>query len=64
MPFWRLHYHLVWATLGREPMINDGAEHIIRTSVSSTARSLNMILHATGMVDDHIHVVASIPPIV
>jgi putative transposase len=45
-------------------MIDEGAEHIIRLSVSSTARSLNMILHATGMVADHIHVVVSIPPTV
>jgi hypothetical protein len=22
MAFWRLHYHLVWSTYGREPLIN------------------------------------------
>ena len=64
MPFWRLHYHLVWTTSGRQSLIDDSAERIIHTSIASTSRSLNLIPHAVGIVSDHIHVVASIPPTV
>ena len=62
MPYWRLHYHLVWATKNREPIIDKAAEQTIRQSISSTARSLRLTLHAVGMVEDHVHVAASIPP--
>jgi putative transposase len=62
VPFWKLHYHLVWATHGREPMIDEEAESIIRRSVWTTARSTKIHIHAIGMVADHIHVLASIPP--
>ena len=30
MPLWRLHYHLVWATYGRETLISEAAEQMIR----------------------------------
>jgi len=62
MPYWKLHYHLVWATKNREPVIDDTAEQIIRRSIASTSRSLKMTLHAVGMVADHVHVAVSIPP--
>jgi putative transposase len=64
VPFWRLHYHLIWTTTGREPLIGEEVERIIRASIASTTRSLKVIPHAVGMVSDHIHVVASIPPTV
>jgi REP element-mobilizing transposase RayT len=54
----------VWTTAGREPEIDEEVELINRASIASTARSLNLIPHAVGMVSDHIHVVASIPPTV
>ena len=62
MPYWRLHYHLVWATTNRNPDIDAQAAKLIQQSITSTARSLKVILHATGIVEDHVHVVASIPP--
>jgi putative transposase len=64
VPFWRLHYHLVWTTANREPLIDEPVEEVIRWPMSSTARAMNMVLHASGMVPDHVHVVASIPPTV
>jgi REP element-mobilizing transposase RayT len=43
-------------------MIDDDAERVLRASLSSSARALNAVLHAVGVVRDHVHVVASIPP--
>ena len=62
MPFWKLHYHLVWATHDRQGLIDETIEEILRKSFASTARSVNAVLHAFGAVEDHVHLVASIPP--
>jgi putative transposase len=44
------------------PLIDDDAERVLRASVASSARALNSLLHGVGVVRDHVHVVASIPP--
>ncbi|HEY7033568.1 MAG TPA: IS200/IS605 family transposase [Thermomicrobiales bacterium] len=62
MAYWRLFYHLVWATRSREPLIGEREETIIRRSFQTTLDSMRVIPHAIGMMPDHTHVVASIPP--
>jgi putative transposase len=62
MPYWRHHYHLVWATKHREAAIGPDAEEIIRQSFASTFTRLKLIPHAVGIVPDHVHVAVSIPP--
>ena len=62
MPLWRLHYHLVWATKGREPVIGEPEEQIIGRCVSDTGNRMGLIVHATGVMPDHIHIAVSIPP--
>jgi putative transposase len=62
MPLWRLHYHLVWATKRREPLIGDREEDAIRWSIKKTSDRMGLILHAVGVMQDHVHVAASIPP--
>lgn len=62
MPYWRLFYHVVWATKGREPIIGEREERIIRQSLAETFEELAIIPHAVGLVPDHLHVAVSIPP--
>jgi putative transposase len=62
VPYWRLYYHLVWATRGREPLIEPGLARVIERSIRATGHDLNVIVHAVGVMPDHVHVVASIPP--
>lgn len=62
MPFWKLYYHLVWATFERRRLIYPDRETVIRMTLYAKAKELGLVLHAVGNVDDHIHVVASIPP--
>jgi putative transposase len=64
MSYWRLHYHLIWATKQRLPLINPVEEAIIRESIQMTAARMKMMVHAIGSVEDHIHVATSIPPTV
>jgi len=62
MTYWRLHYHLVWATFERQPMITPEREKVIYGVIYRKAKELQLIMHAIGSVEDHIHVVVSIPP--
>ena len=62
MPCWRLHYHLVWATWERAPLITANVERVVHQIIFAKARELGLVLHAVGGVSDHVHVVVSIPP--
>ncbi len=62
MPKWRLFYHIVWATKGREPLIDEANEAVIRVSIQTTSWSEKVILHAIGTMPDHVHVASSVPP--
>ena len=62
MSLWRLYYHLVWATKERQPLINPETEAALYPYIISKADTLRCIVHAIGGVEDHIHLVVSIPP--
>jgi REP element-mobilizing transposase RayT len=62
MPFWRLYYHLVWATKNREPLIQPEMEALLYDTFRRKAAELGVqILALNGWVD-HVHLVVSIPP--
>jgi putative transposase len=60
--YWRFFLHLIWATKGREPLIGDREKQIIRWSMRTTLDELQVLLHAVGMMPDHVHLVVSVPP--
>ena len=60
--YWRLHYHLIWATFEREPSITSEREKVFYGVLSGKAKELDLKIHAAGNVEDHVHIVASIPP--
>ncbi|KST64422.1 IS200/IS605 family transposase [Mastigocoleus testarum] len=62
MAFWRTYYHLVWATKERQPLITLEKENKLYNYIIHKADNLNCIIHAVGGIEDHIHLVASIPP--
>ena len=62
MPFWQLHYHLIWSTYRRLPLITPALEGPIYGTLLNKAQELAVIVHAIGHSDDHIHLVVSIPP--
>jgi putative transposase len=63
MALWRLYYHLVWATKNREPLIDKQREDELYSYLIGKADSLKCIIHAANGTEDHIHVIASIPPV-
>ena len=62
MALWRLYYHLVWATKERQPLITSEREEKLYSYIISKADELGTIIHAIDGIENHIHLVASIPP--
>ena len=62
MTYWRLHYHLIWSTQDRQPDITHDREKMFYGVLYGKANELNLKIHAAGNVDDHVHIVVSIPP--
>ena len=62
MPYWRLFYHLVWATQGREALIDDELVPVIERSLRTSCLEQRGIPFAAGVMPDHVHVAAAIPP--
>jgi putative transposase len=64
VPYARLLYHVVWATKHRTPTIHESMEDVIREAISETSRGLDVAIFAVGVMPDHVHVFAQIPPTV
>jgi putative transposase len=62
MAFWRLYYHLIWATSKREPMLTEEIEERLFPYLVHKASHLNMSVIAINGWLDHVHLVVAIPP--
>ncbi|NJR76788.1 MAG: IS200/IS605 family transposase, partial [Scytonema sp. CRU_2_7] len=62
MALWRLYYHLIWATKERQPLITPNRETKLYNYIIGKGDSLGCIIYAIGGIENHIHLVASIPP--
>ncbi len=62
MPYWQHYCHLVWGTKHRQLLIDEAVSAILRQSVRSTCNGQRVILHALGVMPDHVHLAVSIPP--
>ena len=62
MAFWRLYYHLVWATKNREYLIQPNVEGRLYAYIVGKAAELGVYVYAINGWQDHVHLVLSIPP--
>jgi len=62
MTSWRLHYHLVFGTLDHLPTLTPEREKLFYAILYRKAKELDVTIHAAGNVEDHAHMVLSIPP--
>jgi putative transposase len=62
VPRWRLFYHLVWSTDGRRPIINPLIESAAHRELRAVASRYGILVHAIGGIEDHLHLMVSIPP--
>jgi putative transposase len=63
MTYWRLHYHIIWATHERQQIITPEREKMFYGVFYKKAEELGLKIHAAGNIEDHVHIVASIPPV-
>ena len=62
MSYWRLFYHVVWATKNRLDLIDPEWEKDLYSYIWGKATALECVPHAIGGISNHIHVAISIPP--
>ena len=62
MSYWQLFYHVVWSTKNREPIIPTEKESVVHKLIVRHATSLGGTVFAIGGVQNHVHLVVSIPP--
>ena len=62
MPYWRLFYHLVWATKDRAPLIDEVVATAVERSIRATCEELGVREFAICTMPDHVHLALSIPP--
>ena len=62
MAFWRLYYHLVWATKNRAPIIQPQIEKRLFAYLVHKAAELDCYVYAINGWTDHVHLVVAIPP--
>jgi putative transposase len=62
MPYWRLFYHFVWSTKHGEPIIEQGWEASLHKAIVSKVVEQQWIVHAVGGIDNHVHLVVTVPP--
>jgi putative transposase len=60
--YWRLFYHLVWATKERTPLITAEIEAPLFRIITERSNRLHAPILAVNGMPDHIHVIASVPP--
>jgi putative transposase len=62
MPYWRLHYHGIWSCKNRAPLITPELEPELYKYLRGKGLELGAIMHEVGGIEDHTHVVFSLPP--
>ena len=62
MTYWRLHYHIIWSTMDRQPILAPQVEKVFYGVLYGKTDELGLKIHAAGNADDHAHIVLSIPP--
>jgi putative transposase len=62
MAYWRLYYHLVWATQDRQPLITLEIERMLYRHLGARASQENCHVFAINGMADHVHMILAIPP--
>jgi putative transposase len=61
--YWELYYHFIWRTKGSEPLLTPRVEPPTHQYLVHRAmQTPEVIVHAVGGVEDHVHLAVSLPP--
>ena len=64
MPKFWLYYHVTWSTKDRLPLIDGENREIIIKSIITKCAALGTVVLAINGVEDHMHLLLSVPPTV
>src|SRR5690554_1698768 len=62
MAYTRLRYHIVTATKYRKPLLTPEVENVAYAVLRKEAERIGAQISHIGGVEDHIHIIAAIPP--
>jgi len=62
MPYWQLFYHAVWATRFRERVLGPEVEPFVHDLIREKATEMGAVVHSLNGMEDHVHLVVSLPP--
>jgi putative transposase len=62
VPYWQLFYHLVWSTKDRKLFLTQEVEPLVHDVLRRKSRQLGATVFALNGVEDHVHLLVSIPP--
>ena len=62
MPYCSLHYHLVWATSERRPLLTPTLQPTVYEILRTKGIGLGAMVHAIGGMPDHVHMAVTLPP--
>lgn len=62
MAYWRLFYHITWATADDEPIIEPTWQNSLHNVIADKSEKLGALVYAVGGTKSQIHLAASIPP--
>ncbi len=62
MAYWRLFYHFVWTTKGREQWLTQDIEPNVYRFLHAEAKKMYAPLFVIGGIEDHVHVLAAVRP--
>jgi putative transposase len=61
--FFSLHYHIVFSTKNRRPLIQAEWRPRLHSYLGGIIRGMNGVAEIVGGVDDHVHLLASLRPV-
>lgn len=61
--FFSLHYHIVFSTKDRRPLIRADWRPRVHSYLGGIIRGMNGVAEIVGGVDDHVHLLASLRPV-
>src|SRR5690242_4262025 len=61
MSYTELYCHFVWATEGREPLLVGTRVGVAEAAIRTAAREQGAVVHAVGVMPEHVHLAASFP---
>jgi putative transposase len=62
VPYWSIHFHLVWSTKGRESFLVGSVAEMAEQSLRANCRDHKVVVHALSVMPEHVHLAVSVPP--